>query len=194
MDFLRQNQRREVPLIGKLVKLSESDLERILSKINVEHLDKNECWILKGTVQDNKKGHQHGVIWYNRKYVHVHRIMYHNFINDVPEYVPKGYIVIHKCNHSNNGRCINPWHMKIGLPKENTNDATKANTLTLMKSHEENPMSKLINTQVAEIRALRNSGKSQREIAQMFGETKLETDIINQEEPSETTRRWGKKL
>ena len=168
MDFLLQTQRNDIPTIGKLGKLSESDMKRIFDKINVSVLNTNNCWLWVGTTQDDKKGHQHGVIWYNKKYVQAHRILYHNFIDDVPEYTHKGLIVLHKCDHSNNGRCVNPWHMKLGLPKENTNDAIKANTLTLLQRNEANPMSKLKNQEVEEIRALKNSSKSQREVAMMY--------------------------
>lgn len=58
--------------------------------------------------------------------------------------------------------------MQLGYPKENTNDAMKANTLNLMKGNEQNPMSKLTDDQVKQVRDLKNSGKSQREVAKMF--------------------------
>jgi len=182
MDLLRE-QRELIPLIGKLGKLSENDFTRILSKINVCNLNKEDCWIWKGTVQDNQnKGHQHGCIWYNKHYVQAHRIMYHNFVENVPEYLPGGLIVLHKCSHLNNGRCINPWHMKLGTSKENTNDAMRSNTLTLLKPNEEHPLSKLSNLQVQEIRSLKNTGVTQREIADRYG--------IN---ASQVSRYWNNK-
>lgn len=85
MDLLLQCQRNHIPTKGK----------RICNKININNgLDKSFCWLWIGTVQDDKKGHQHGVIWYNKKYVQVHRIMYHNFIGDVPEYTYGDLIVL----------------------------------------------------------------------------------------------------
>lgn len=169
MDWLINKQRINIPNIGKLGKLSKKDLERILSKINYSNLDFYTCWIWIGTVQDkNGKGHQHGIIWYNKNYVHTHRIMYHNFIEDVPEYKPENLIVLHKCSHKNNGRCINPWHLKLGSFKENTKDALNDNTLCLYKNNEENPNSKLSNEQIEEIRKLKNSNLSQKKIALIY--------------------------
>lgn len=183
MDWLIEQQRKNIPSIGKLGKLSKNDLKRIIDKIDIGILDINLCWIWKGTVQDhNGKGHQHGIIWYNRKYVQTHRIMYHNFINDVPEYKPNGLIILHKCTHENNGRCINPWHLKLSNSKENTKDAMDSTTLCLYKNNENNPNSKLSNKEVEQIRQLKNSNLTQKEIAEIFQ--------INQ---SQVSRYWNNK-
>ena len=153
METLLRDQRENIPLIGKLGQLSKSDFQRILEKIIDNNLDKSICWIWNGTINDKiKKGHQHGSFWYNKNYIKIHRLMYHNFIEDVPEYSCNGLIVLHKCSHLNNGKCINPWHMKLGTHKENTNDAFKSNTLTLLKSNEDHPLSKLTNEQIKEIK------------------------------------------
>ncbi len=165
MNDLVNKQRNDIPQVGKLGRLSLSDLERILKRVKVN----DGCWIWQGTVQDTKKGHQHGCIWYNKHYVQVHRIMYHNFIGDVPEYSRNSMIVLHTCTHLNNGRCVNPWHLSLGTPKQNTQDALKAGTLHILKDNEQNPMSKLSNLQIEEIRSLKHSGLSQREIALQYG-------------------------
>jgi hypothetical protein len=154
MDSLFNKQRQIVPKIGKLGKLSSIDLKRILLKT----IEEDGCWIWNGTIQDSKKGHQHGVIWFQKKYVQVHRIMFHNFIQDVPEYTRDGLIVLHKCSHKNNGRCINPWHLKLGTHKENSQDALKDGTLNVLKPNENNHMSKLSNSQVQEVRDLKGTG------------------------------------
>jgi len=170
IDWLSREQRVNIPFIGKLGNLSKSDLQRILHKINLTEISKENCWIWNGTVMDSKnKGHQHGVIWYNKKYVQVHRIMYHNFIGDVPEYKPNGLIVLHKCSHMNNGRCINPWHLQLGFAKENTHDALKSSTLHLYTGNETNPNSKLKNHEIEEIRKLKDSNLSQKQIANIYG-------------------------
>lgn len=179
MDDLQNKQRHQIPTIGKLRKLSESDIKRICSYTTIAE---NGCWIWNGTVQDNKKGHQHGYISVNRCYVQVHRIMYHNFIEDVPVYHKNGLVVLHKCTHEQNGRCINPWHLKLGSLKENTQDALKAGTLHIMGSNEENPMSKLPNKVIQEIRSLKGKGFTQREIAVKYN--------INQ---SQISRYWSNK-
>jgi hypothetical protein len=180
---LLEEQRENIPLIGKLGKLSEDDFQRILNKLQNNDLDKTKCWLWNGTTQYKiGKGHQHGCIWFNKNYVQVHRIMYHNFIEDVPIYLPNGLIVLHKCSHLNNGKCINPWHMKLGTHKENTRDALNSNTLTLLKSNEENPMSKLTNQQINEIKLLKGTGITQKEIGERYA--------INQ---SQVSRYWNNK-
>jgi DNA-binding transcriptional regulator YiaG len=183
MDWLINKQRNNVNTIGKLGKLSLNDLERIIKKIDVTNLQKDSCWIWNGTVQDHKgKGHQHGVFWYKSKYVQIHRIMYHNFREDVPIYKPGGFIILHKCSHTNNGRCINPWHLDLGTSKENTKDAIISNSLTLYGKNEENPMSKLTNDKIIEIRNLKDLGISQKQIAKIYS--------INQ---SQVSRYWNNK-
>ena len=75
-------------------------------------------------------------------------------LGDVPQYK----IVLHNCDNSNNGKCINPWHLRLGSSKENTQDALRANTLRLLESNENNPMSKLTDLEVNEIKLLKGSG------------------------------------
>jgi DNA-binding transcriptional regulator YiaG len=182
--YITQKQRTNIPTIGKLGKLSGSDFNRIINKIE-GNPSINDCWLWSGTMDYiSGKGHCHGNIWYNQNFVKVHRIMYHNFIEDVPIYDHKdiNLIVLHKCSHINDGRCVNPVHLKLGLPNENTRDAMKSNTLTLMKSNEENPMSKLSNNQITEIRALKGTGLTQREVAERYN--------IN---PSQISRYWNNK-
>lgn len=172
MDTLKNQQRLDVNNLGKLGKLSEYDFERIFDKVNHNDLnDKEKCWIWQGSIKDIRKGHQHVSFNFNGKPVKVHRLMYHNFIEDVPEYdhANIGLIVLHKCSHENNGKCINPWHMKLGTSKENTNDAMKAKTLTLLKSGEANPNSKLTDIKIQEIMDLKGSGRSQKDIAAEYG-------------------------
>lgn len=184
LKSLIEKQRHDIQNIGKLGKLSESDLKRIISKVEweTEEFDNSKCWIWDGTMMDNKKGHCHGSIWYNKKYVMTHRIMYHNYISDVPEYTNSSLKVLHKCDHSQNGRCINPWHMELGTNKENSQDALKSNTLTLIEKGESNPMSKLSDKQIKEIMVLKSSGLSQKEVASKYG--------IHQ---SQVSRYWNKK-
>lgn len=184
MDFLLSEQRRSVKTIGKLGKLSNSDFSRIISKIIIDdkNLNKNKCWIWNGTIQDSKKGHCHGSFWYKGRYVQTHRIMYHNFIEDVPEFSSTSLIVLHKCSHENNGKCINPWHLKLGSFSENTKDAIKDKTLNVFKTNEENPFSKLRNEEVLEIISLKNKGLTQTEVAKMYN--------IHQ---SQVSRYWNNK-
>jgi hypothetical protein len=174
-------QRVRVPIIGKLGEISKNDLLRILKHIDDDVYNKKICWIWN-IESDEGKGHQHPRIGFNKKSVMIHRLMYHNFIEDVPVFERKSgaLIVLHKCSHENNGRCINPWHMKLGTNKENTADAMKDNTLTLLRSNEKHPLSKLPNEKINEIMRLKDSGVSQKKIGERYG--------INQ---SQISRYWN---
>lgn len=141
-DYLLNFKRDDIPDIGKLGELSNSDLKRILSKTNInEYLDKNiefdnvkdNCWIWTSPTVDIGKGHCHGSIWYNKKFVMTHRIMFHNFIENVPIYERKAGVlqVNHRCN--TDGKCVNPWHMYLGTPKQNTEDSIRDGTATLFR-------------------------------------------------------------
>ena len=72
--------------------------------------------------------------------------------------------------------------MMLGTHQENTNDAMRANTLTLIKSNEENPMAKVSNVQIQEIRDLKETGLSQKKIGEKYG--------IHQ---SQVSRYWNNK-
>lgn len=123
MKQLIKLQRENVPSIGLLGKLTEDDLQRIVERVDTT--EPIECWLWSGAVKNKLKGQQHGLIKFNGRNVLVHRLMYHNFVDDVPPhtYNTTCQIVLHKCGHHHNGRCINPLHLKLGTFKENTRDA-----------------------------------------------------------------------
>jgi hypothetical protein len=170
--------REIVPLLGKLGPLSETDKERIESKTNII----GECWIWNGTKQYNGKGHQHGCIWYNRKYVQVHRLMYHNLVEDVPIYErrPGSMQVNHRCE--TDGTCINPVHLYLGTPKQNTKDCIDSGYKNKAENGENNHNAVLTNDTVDIIMGLKNSGRLQKDIARQYG--------VNQ---SQISRWWNKK-
>lgn len=70
--------------------------------------------------------------------------------------------------------------MKLGSHRENTRDALNSNTLTLLKSNEENTMSKLTNEQMNKL--LKGTGITQKEIGERYA--------INQ---SQVSRYWNNK-
>lgn len=172
------NLRKDIPSIGKLGPLSESDKNRIDKNVILM----NDCLIWTGTKHDNKKGHQHGCFWYNKKYVQVHRLIYHNFIDNVPEYkIGKDNLQVnHKCD--TDGKCVNPTHLYLGTPKQNTQDCIKNGNKYKTKSGEDNHNAVLKDEIVEIIKKLKNSGLSQKEIAEKYG--------VNQ---SQISRWWNNK-
>lgn len=183
MEFLKKHLRNNIPTIGKLGQLEDKDVQRFIDKLESDTLSKENCWIWRGVIQDKKnKGHQHGIFWFNGNNVQAHRIIFHNVIANVPEYIPSGFILLHKCPTDSDGRCVNPWHLQLGTPKENTKDAKIADTLHMIGDNESNHMSKLSNEQIQEIIALKNTGISQRQVAKKYH--------INQ---SQISRYWNNK-
>jgi DNA-binding transcriptional regulator YiaG len=178
-DILMTQQRSDVPDIGKLGKIDMKKLVRILKDTDIIHMNttsidtlKNKCWLWQNYVSHTEKGHSHPQISFKNKYVKVHRLLYHNFIEDVPPYERKSSTkqVNHKCSHENNGLCVNPWHCYLGTPKDNMQDAINDNTKNKPPKGENNWQAKLSDNMIREIRNMKgNTILSQKEIAAKYG-------------------------
>ena len=194
IDELFSLQRDDIKKIGKLGQINKEYLkDRIIAKTNISELlelhdndfdsIQNECWIWNGVMSDKtSKGRQHGQVYYDGKNIHVHRLMFHNFIDDVPEFkkLPDQKQVNHTCSHENNGRCVNPWHMYLGTQKQNFHDSIREGTAYLKgnpnghlnggcKNGAENHKAKLSDDKIKEILELKDSGMSQYEVAKLYG-------------------------
>jgi len=191
--------RANVCKIGKLGRLNSKYIEHIINNTNFQTMNidtivnidfeqiKKKCWLWSGTVGDKvNKGHQHGNMNYDGKLVYVHRLMFHNYIQDVPIYVhTKGeprLLILHKCSHENNGKCINPWHLYLGTPKGNMQDALKDGTKNKAPSGEKNYNATAKDTTVIKALELLKSGFSQYDVAKLCK--------VNQSQIS----RWSRKI
>lgn len=117
----------------------------------------NGCWIYGGS----KTSDGYGVLGVGRgKQVRAHRASYETFIGSIPA----GMLVCHKCDVP---LCINPDHLFLGTPKDNTRDMVKKGRkhLTIGLSH---PNAKLSDTDVVSIRRLRSRGWKLADIAERF--------------------------
>ena len=157
--------RENIPNIGKLGSLSETDKTRI----ELYTIFENDCWMWIGTKQDTAKGHQHGCFWYNKKYVQIHRLIYHNFVDDVPEFERKSGAlqVNHRCKSE--GKCINPDHLYLGTAKQNIQDCINDGNKNKAKSGEQNHNATLSDETIGHIVGLKDTGLHQYEIAKEYG-------------------------
>lgn len=122
------------------------------------------CWNWEGNL--HRQGY--GVIRSNRVHHLAHRASYAVFKSDIPE----GMFVCHKCD---NRQCVNPDHLFLGTAQDNQRDMAKKNRSTY---GEKSSSAKLTEADVIKILALKDSGKTQKEIADLFGVSRALISMI----------------
>jgi len=147
----------------KEIKLSDSQKVHLAGKIemNVKHApclahpEMGCCWIWQRAII--KDGY--GQLYLGERALRAHRASYATYNGDVPD----GFCVLHNCD---NPVCCNPSHLSIGTVDENVQDrvrkrrgaiGTKINT------------AKLSEDDIPKIIQLRESGKTLKEVGDMFG-------------------------
>lgn len=173
LQFLIGLKRIKIPTIGKLGEMSNEYIEKIIHLIdfNKEQI-KLDCWIWKGRERTNqRKGHKHGVRKFKGKDVYIHRLIYHNFIEDLSEYNIS--TLENQINHTcqSDGKCINPWHLYLGSGYSNILNSIEDKTSIILNPQKgsNHYKSKISNEQVKEIRKLREEeNKKYKDIAKKF--------------------------
>lgn len=132
---------------------SEAIKKRFMRLVELpENLD--DCWIWKGGVVTSGYGGFH----VNGKSHKAHRVSFELFVKEVP----KGLLVCHACDIK---LCVNPAHLFLGTNKENTADMIKKNR---QAKGADNGRAKLSWEDVKEIRHLRSTGLSYKELSKKF--------------------------
>jgi hypothetical protein len=139
--------------------------ERIEAK--VLRIPEAGCWVWMGSSQVRGYGE---IISNNRKHL-AHRASYEAFVGKIP----KGMYVCHACD---NVACVNPNHLFLGTQKQNLQDmASKGRSTRGVK----NPMAKLTEEQVKEIKQGFAEGKTDMELAKQFNMSRQGINGIRKE-------------
>lgn len=134
-------------------------LENAVKRFN-DNIEKTEsCWIWKGSLSRG-----YGMIFY-KKNMRAHRFSYFIHIGKLL----MNYLVCHTCD---NKLCVNPDHLYLGTPKDNSRDATERKRLKVGSDHH---FSKLSDKDVNEIIKSSESGVS---LSEKFGISKTHVSRI----------------
>jgi hypothetical protein len=140
------------------IKLTEAQIKRFRLKFQATSPD--ECWEWTGGLDRTGYGQTH--CDYPIRSVKAHRVSY--FLEHGP--IPDHLCVCHRCD---NRKCVNPAHLFLGTPAENSADMVVKNRSFKPKG-EKHGASKLTALQVREIRSIYASGGiSQRLLGLKYG-------------------------
>lgn len=151
--------------VASLPILSEKQINRFWSKVAVT-ANPDKCWEWRRRI--NIKGY--GQVRAGKNMVGAHRVAF--FIHNNQD--PLDKFVCHSCD---NRSCVNPNHLWIGTNADNIMDCKRKGRLTPSPGSK-NGFSKLTESQVLEIRRLRQDGVTSKELAEKFKTDKTNIWLI----------------
>lgn len=151
--------------------MNEANFTRFVSKVKVPALNENEadyskCWEWQGTTFQG-----YGIFWLENSNIGAHRVIYEHLYGSI---IP-GWHIHHKCS---NKRCVNPTHLDMVTPKENSIEAGKLRrTEYCIRGHERTEENtRLRKRRDSTIRACRECDKiywAKMKLARKYGFTSL---------------------
>lgn len=136
----------------------------------IDYIDKDACWIWQGWRFVAGYG---GIRAFGHQYL-AHRLSWEVHFGIIPE----GNIV---CHHCDNPPCVNPNHLFLGLPVDNSRDASNKGTFHGELNHQ----SKLTAAAVRDIKIRLINGEQNTQLAREFGVTQPAISMIK------TGKRWS---
>ena len=125
------------------------------------------CWLWTGFIRETG----YGIACFNSKEYKVHRVSY--FIER--GCIPNDRLVLHRCDVRS---CVNPAHLFLGTPKDNSQDAVRKGRNTRLYG-EHNGKTKLTRAEVLSIRRMCRSGQMyQKTVARLFGVSEATVSYI----------------
>lgn len=123
------------------------------------------CWEWNG----HRDPDGYGSVTRGRRPYRAHRLAYETFVGAIPE----GHVICHRCD---NPPCMNPDHLFIGTPRDNTLDASQKDRMARDERHGQ---CKLASRDVLRLRMMYATRKyTQRELAMLFGISQAQVNNI----------------
>jgi hypothetical protein len=144
-----------------MIELSAENINNFWNKVGKD--SSNDCWPWTGAIHN--PGYGKASIGH-QKSIGAHRVSYILAYGQIPD----GLFVCHRCD---NRACVNPNHLFLGTPSDNTHDMdTKGRRITPDHHGENNPAAK-INSEIAQIIRKRYNagGVTMKQLGKEFGIT-----------------------
>jgi hypothetical protein len=125
----------------------------------VDKSNESGCWLWTGSSDPAGYGH----FYADGKYHGSHRYAYERTHGPIPD----GMFVMHVCD---NPPCVNPAHLRIGTPRDNTADMIAKGRRT--------PALELFKLSATDVMAIRRSGAAERATAAQFGISRAQVNRI----------------